>query len=257
MRRILKPNLLPLVACEHTAQIISQQRIDFETAFKAPTQQSPVNVLACSPTLEMGIDVGGLDAVIMRNIPPRPDNYAQRGGRAGRGSRVGVVLGYARSTLHDGYFYDKPAEMIAGEVPAPGIGLGNRKVILSHLHAIAFGLADPGLAGRMAEYIEFQGQQKTAAIDALIHNVMTQADRAAALAWEAWGPTLLQPAGFPDQAALRAALNPLPDRIRDLFQRVSRQISELETTIATWTALGKGDRHAVSAMNLKPTFRTP
>ena len=60
--------------------------------------ESKVNVLACSPTLEMGIDVGGLDAVVMRNIPPRPDNYAQRGGRAGRRSRVGLVLGYARST---------------------------------------------------------------------------------------------------------------------------------------------------------------
>lgn len=251
VQRILKPDLLPLVACEHTAQITSEERIDFEQDFKAPAQQSPVNVLACSPTLEMGIDVGGLDAVVMRNVPPRPDNYAQRGGRAGRRSRVGVVLGYARATPHDGYFYDKPAEMIAGEVPAPGIGLGNREVILSHLNAIAFGLANPGLAGRMAEYIELQGQRKTAAIDALIDSVMAQADRATALAWEAWGPAILDPAGFPHKEALRAAFNPLPDRIRDLFERVSRQISELETTIATWTTLGRGDRHAVNAMNLK------
>ncbi len=73
--------------------------------------------------LEMGIDVGGLDAVLMRNVPPRPDNYAQR---AGRRSRVGIVVGYARNTPHDQYFYEKPQEMIAGEVAAPAIGLGNR-----------------------------------------------------------------------------------------------------------------------------------
>ena len=105
-------------------------------------------MLACSPTLEMGIDVGGLDAVVMRNIPPRPDNYAQRGGRAGRRSRVGLVLGYARSTPHDQYFYDKPREMIAGEVPAPAVSLGNRDVIVRHLYAIVFGAAEPGLAGQ-------------------------------------------------------------------------------------------------------------
>jgi len=47
--------------------------------------------------------------------------------------------GHARSTPHDGYFYEKPAEMIAGEVPAPSIGLGNRDVTLRHLHATVFG----------------------------------------------------------------------------------------------------------------------
>ena len=99
-RRLLEESRLELVAAEHTAQVTSEQREDWEGQFKAPPETSPLNVLACSPTLEMGIDVGGLDAVVMRNIPPRPDNYAQRGGRAGRRSRVGVVVGYARSTPH-------------------------------------------------------------------------------------------------------------------------------------------------------------
>ncbi len=148
VRRIKKPQTIPLVAKEHTAQITTDDRLDYETAFKAPAAESKVNVLACSPTLEMGIDVGGLDAVVMRNIPPRPDNYAQRGGRAGRRSRVGLVLGYARSTPHDQYFYDKPREMIAGEVPAPAVSLGNRDVLVRHLYAIAFGAAEPGLAGQ-------------------------------------------------------------------------------------------------------------
>ena len=124
VKRIKNPDTIPLVAGEHTAQITTEDRATLEESFKAPQAVSPVNVLACSPTLEMGIDVGGLDAVIMRNVPPRPDNYAQRGGRAGRRSRVGLVLGYARSTPHDQYFYDKPREMIAGEVPAPAVSLG-------------------------------------------------------------------------------------------------------------------------------------
>ena len=143
VKLITKPAHVPLVAGEHTAQITTQDRAILEEHFKAPAGESPINVLACSPTLEMGIDVGGLDAVVMRNIPPRPDNYAQRGGRAGRRTRVGLVVSYARSTPHDQYFFDKPREMIAGEVPAPAVSLDNRDVIIRHLFAIAFGAAEP------------------------------------------------------------------------------------------------------------------
>ena len=103
VQRIYSPDAMPLVAGEHTAQMTANARTDLEDHFKAPPGESPVNILACSPTLERGIDVGGLDAVILRNVPPRPDNYAQRGGRAGRRSRVGLVLSYARSTPHDQY----------------------------------------------------------------------------------------------------------------------------------------------------------
>jgi rubrerythrin len=249
--RIREASLLPLVAGEHTAQVTSEARIRLEEAFKAPASRSPVNVLACSPTLEMGIDVGGLDAVVMRNIPPRPDNYAQRGGRAGRRSRVGVVLGYARSTPHDGYFFDKPAEMIAGEVPAPGLALANRDVVLRHLHAIAFGSAEPGLAGRMAEYVTIQGERVPDKIEALIAGVEARCEDAVRLAVDAWGPGVLGPVGLGDAQALRDALALLPARIRDLFERVRLQILKLQETIDRWNALGKGDRSAMHAQDLK------
>ncbi len=264
VQRIRKLNLMPLSAGEHTAQITGDERIELEDDFKAPPpgfipppdwagtdRRSPTNVLACSPTLEMGIDVGGLDAVVMRNIPPRADNYAQRGGRAGRRSRVGIVLGYARSTPHDGYFFDKPVEMIAGEVPAPPIGLGNRDVVVRHLHALAFGAAEPGLAGRMAEYISIRGEIDQEKVNALVEAVEQQFPHAVRMALDAWGPDVLEPAGLATREALEKALSQLPDRIRDLFDRVRLQILKLQETIDRWNELGKGDRSAIHAQDLK------
>jgi hypothetical protein len=251
VQRLLRDDEQSLFASEHTAQITGDERIEIEERFKGPASKSPLNVLSCSPTLEMGIDVGGLDAVVLRNVPPRPDNYAQRGGRAGRRTRVGIVIGYTRHTPHDGYFYDKPEEMIAGEVPAPGLGLGNRDVLLRHLFAIAFGAAEPGLAGRMYEYVTLQGEANAEKIEALISAVMSCATHAVDLALDAWGAAILVPAGFDTREELLAAFDELPTRVRDLFARVQRQVRELEAAIERWRELGHGDRSAVHAMDLK------
>lgn len=251
VQRILRDELVPLVAREHTAQVTSDERIDIEADFKAPSSDSPVNVLACSPTLEMGIDVGGLDSVVMRNVPPRPDNYAQRGGRAGRRARVGVVLGYTRRTPHDGYFYDKPTEMIAGEVPAPPISLGNREVILRHLNAVVLGAAEPGLAGRMAEYIGFQGELQKEKVDALIQSLASRFQYAADLALKAWGPEVLKDAKLDSKEALLQVLETLPVKIQDLLDRVRLQIVRLSEAISAWTMLQKHESAALHADHLK------
>ncbi|MBE7558417.1 DEAD/DEAH box helicase [bacterium] len=239
VERILMPEAIPLVAGEHTAQITTDVRSKLEDDFKAPAGESPTNVLACSPTLEMGIDVGGLDAVVMRNVPPRPDNYAQRGGRAGRRARVGLVLGYARRTPHDQYFYERPAEMIAGEVPAPIVSLANRDVIARHLNAIVLGAAEPGLAGRMVEYISPTGEINQERVDELIAAVERQVDHALTVAHEAWDADVLNTTGL-DDCFLRANLTNLPGRIRDVFSRTSRQVIELRHAL---------DHYAQSLMN--------
>jgi hypothetical protein len=250
VRRLLEDTRLDLVAAEHTAQITSQQRETAEEQFKGPPEVSPLNVLACSPTLEMGIDVGGLDAVVMRNIPPRPDNYAQRGGRAGRRSRVGVVVGYARSTPHDSYFYDKPREMIAGEVPAPTIGLSNRDVVLRHLSAIALGLAEPGLAGRMVEYVSFDGSLVSEKIEAFLNGVRAASERAAKLALASWGTVVLETLGLASEEALRGELDRLPDRIMALFERVQYQVLHLRDRLKNWALGPGGNRDALKDKEL-------
>ena len=240
VKRIRKKHTIPLVAGEHTAQVTTSERAGLEDRFKAPANESTINLLACSPTLEMGIDVGGLDAVVMRNIPPRPDNYAQRGGRAGRRSRVGLVLGYARSTPHDQYFYDQPREMIAGEVPAPALSLGNRDVIVRHLYAIVLGAAEPGLAGRMVEYVNPEGEINQAAVSELVAAVGAQVGHALEVAQQAWGDDVLTRAEL-DQGQLRGFLDELPKRIEHVVNCTARQVQELRQPVVRYAAeLDKG-----------------
>jgi ATP-dependent helicase YprA (DUF1998 family) len=246
-KRALNPASSPLVAEEHTAQITPHRRKQIEDDFKSKT--APTNFLACSPTLELGIDVGQLDSVVMRNVPPRPDNYAQRGGRAGRRSRVGLVLGYTRATPHDQYFFDHPAEMIAGEVPAPAFGLGNRDAILRHVNAIACGLADPGLAGRMAEYVTFMGDVVSDNVEALLAGVQAALPQAVEIAVDAFGLDALTEAGY-TRADLRAALEQLPGRIREAIERTGVQVKKLHSSMDAAYLTGQQGRVATRAMDM-------
>jgi replicative superfamily II helicase len=235
IRRLLGERYLPLVAQEHTAQITTERRVELEEQFKAGAEQFPLNVLACSPTMEMGIDVGGLDAVLLRNIPPRPDNYAQRGGRAGRRTRVGLVVGYARSTPHDQYFFDHPEEMISGEIPTPAISLGNRDVLLRHLCAIAVGAAEPGLSGRMVDYVNPEGVINGERVEQLIQAVRAQREYALQLARDAWGMEILVACGL-NEGALRQHLEQLPAKIQRVMDATSRQIQELRQALDAYAA---------------------
>lgn len=246
----IKMDALPILqAEEHTAQVSNDDRVDIEDKFKASSDISKLNILACSPTLEMGIDVGGLDAVLMRNVPPRPDNYAQRGGRAGRRQRIGLVIGYVRNTPHDQYFYEHPEEMIAGEVVAPQLSLGNRDIILRHINAIAFGASEPGLAGKMVEYIDPLGEIKQDKVDELINGVKNKNDHALELVKEAWGREIFVAAVL-DEQKLRNVLSKLPDRIQDVFNRTSRQVKELREALDRYHRELRGDRPAVRAGDL-------
>lgn len=72
---------------EHSAQQASKRLQKYEDLFKS----GDINVLNCSTTMEMGVDIGGISAVVMNNVPPHPANYLQRAGRAGRRSEAMAV----------------------------------------------------------------------------------------------------------------------------------------------------------------------
>ena len=111
-------------------------------------------VLFCSPTMELGVDIAALNAVHMRNVPPTPANYAQRGGRAGRSGQAALVITYASSqSPHDQYFFRDPKAMVHGEVRAPILELANRNLIDSHLQAVWLSCVDQPLDPCIAELL--------------------------------------------------------------------------------------------------------
>ena len=91
-----------------------------EVLFKTGSEADAPNLLACTPTLEMGIDVGDLSSTMLCSVPPTPTNYLQRIGRAGRATGNALILALANVKPHDLYFFDDPFEMIAGTVNTPG-----------------------------------------------------------------------------------------------------------------------------------------
>ena len=120
-------------AREHSAQVPNQARFEIEEEFKKPNGE--VNCLVATPTLEMGVDIGGLDMVLLRNLPPTPANYWQRVGRAGRQERMAVLYTYCRTAQHDRYFFEEPLRLLEGRVEPPRFNLRNPIMIRKHVHA--------------------------------------------------------------------------------------------------------------------------
>ncbi len=123
---------------EHTGLLDRPHREEVEQQFKAEERKPWYpNLLSCTPTLEMGIDIGTLSSAILCSVPPAQANYLQRIGRAGRRDGNSLVLTIAQGKPHDLYFYAQPTEMIAGEVQPPGVFLNASAVLERQLAAFS------------------------------------------------------------------------------------------------------------------------
>ncbi len=137
-RRIFKRGRIHRVfAAEHTGLLDREVREALEVSFKRGQQPDAPNLLTCTPTLEMGIDIGDLSAVMLCSIPPLPANYVQRVGRAGRSTGNAFVLTVANARPHDRYFFEQPEQMMRGQIDPPSCFLDAPDMLARQLVAHA------------------------------------------------------------------------------------------------------------------------
>jgi ATP-dependent helicase YprA (DUF1998 family) len=146
-RALRKESIEPfgLTVEEHTAQLTGMEDEEafnrterYELRFQdlRIDNASPIDVLSCTTTMEVGIDIGSLCGVALRNVPPHVANYQQRAGRAGRrGRAIASVITYAQGGSHDAWFYGNPDRIISGDVRAPVVYVENQKVLERHIRA--------------------------------------------------------------------------------------------------------------------------
>ncbi len=136
-----------LIAAEHTAQLNVAQETEafskaeeYELLFQdvelEKKRKPAVDILSCTTTMEVGIDIGALSGVALRNMPPARANYQQRAGRAGRrGNAVATVTAFGSADSHDEHYFTHPDRMISGKVEDPALTLDNPEIARRHMTA--------------------------------------------------------------------------------------------------------------------------
>lgn len=166
--------LFGLTASEHTAQL--------ETTYAAEVQQDfiegRINVLSSSTTFELGVDVGELQTVLLRNVPPSVANYIQRAGRAGRrADSAALILTYAQRRPHDLSMFSDPTKMVAGEMRAPYVELSNQRIFQRHAYSLFFSayFKSSGMSklGKVGDFIDASGMSMGDKVLSWVHENST------------------------------------------------------------------------------------
>ena len=124
-------------AAEHSAQLNGTRLRALESRFK----NGELNVLSCSTTMEMGVDIGGLSAVIMNNAPPSSANYLQRAGRAGRrGESLSFAVTLCPSSPHGELVFNNPMWPFTSTPSVPRVALDSERLVQRHVNSLCLGI---------------------------------------------------------------------------------------------------------------------
>ena len=122
-------------SAEHSAQQPPSKLRRYESEFKS----GEINVLNCSTTMEMGVDIGSVSHVMMTNLPPSIANYRQRVGRAGRrGQALSLAFTFCRDRPLERDAFRDPIKYLGRGMAVPSVALQSTVVVQRHINAFLF-----------------------------------------------------------------------------------------------------------------------
>lgn len=127
------------IQAEHTAQVDKLIAKQSQELFKA----GQINILSCSTTMEMGVDLGNLEMVMMTSVPPHPSNYKQRAGRSGRNDnpRSACITLCSSDSVGLRTIINPMETLIQRPMQTPFVDLKSPQVIQRHANAYLFRLS--------------------------------------------------------------------------------------------------------------------